>query len=151
MITKKQIQIIHIAKSKLGLEDEDYRLMLRNIGKVGGEKPSCKGLSQRGFEDVMAFMEKLGAEVSTGDYWQRRQEDRGRFADPRTVYRIGQLAVRQQYDLKAMCRKFSDNRTEHPSKLTPQEAHKLVEMLKSVVNREGESHGREAVSQTEES
>lgn len=142
-ITKHQVAVVQIAKSSVHLDDADYRLVLRNLGNVGGERPSTKDLTQRGFEEVMAYFAGVGAKVP-GDpqHWLDKSQYRGNYADSRQVHLIQQLASRQQYSLDALCRKFSGNRAEHPSKLRPGEAHKLIEMLKNVVERTPAEHGQ---------
>ena len=140
-ITKHQVAVVQIAKSSVHLDDADYRMVLRNLGKVGGERPSTKDLTQRGFEEVMAYFAGVGAKVP-GDpqHWLSKSQNRGSFADARQVHLIRELAAKQPYGLDALCRWFSGNRAEDPSRLRPAEAHKLIEMLKKVVSRSPEAN-----------
>lgn len=55
----KLIQLIHIAKSRLGLSDEDYRIVLEGVAK----KQSCSDMSIFELEQVMKAMKKLGFQV----------------------------------------------------------------------------------------
>lgn len=55
-ISAKQIQIIHVAKAKLGLDDESYRTIL---GQVAGVT-SSRDLKRAGFRAVMEYFAKLG-------------------------------------------------------------------------------------------
>lgn len=55
----KLIQLIHIAKSQLGLSDEDYRIVLEGVAK----KQSCSEMSIFELEQVMKAMKKLGFRV----------------------------------------------------------------------------------------
>lgn len=52
----KLIQLIHIAKSQLGLDDDAYREILQDKGK----HPSCKGMSIAGLMTVYDYMKSLG-------------------------------------------------------------------------------------------
>ena len=55
-LSRKQISLVHVAKNRLGLEDEDYRAILWHIGGVA----SSKDLDARGFKMVMRYMDHLG-------------------------------------------------------------------------------------------
>jgi hypothetical protein len=55
-IAQKQISLIHVAKSRLGLSDEVYRDILQKVAGVG----SSKELDAAGFVAVMDYMEQLG-------------------------------------------------------------------------------------------
>lgn len=55
-ISKKQIALLHVAKAKLGLSDEDYRNCLIN---VTGKKSSA-ALSSKGFEALLGHFNRLG-------------------------------------------------------------------------------------------
>ena len=48
-LTQKEISLIHVARNKLGLMDEDYRTILRKIAGV----ESSKELDGRAFGAVM--------------------------------------------------------------------------------------------------
>lgn len=136
MLSKSQIQLIHIAKHQAGLNDEAYRTVLRSVGGV----KSSKELSQGDYERVMAIFEQHGfidARHGAG-YWGRKTERAELFANERTVRKIEELAATpgQRYALPALCRQFSQGSTEQPAKLRPGEAWKLVEMLKAAIDRE---------------
>lgn len=55
-ISKKQKAILHVARHKLGLSDDTYRLALAKIASV----TSSNDLDQEGFEAVMGFFEHCG-------------------------------------------------------------------------------------------
>ena len=55
-ISKKQIQIIHIAKAKLKLCNDDYRLMLRSNWDVS----SSKNMTYRQAYELIQHMKKCG-------------------------------------------------------------------------------------------
>ncbi len=56
---RKMIQIIHVAKSKLGLDDATYRAIL---GRKAGGKSSSKDMSMSELEAVLEHMRSLGFE-----------------------------------------------------------------------------------------
>ena len=55
-LTRKQTALIHVAKTRLGLDDDDYRAVLR--GEAGVE--SSRDLDNDGFDAVMARFQALG-------------------------------------------------------------------------------------------
>ena len=55
-LSKRQIALIHVAKSKLGIEDGVYRAILVNLCGV----TSSTELDQAGFELLMGFFEYQG-------------------------------------------------------------------------------------------
>lgn len=55
----KIIQLIHIAKSQIGLSDEDYRAVLESTAK----KTSCSEMTLFELNEVLKAMKKLGFKV----------------------------------------------------------------------------------------
>lgn len=55
----KLIQLIHIAKSQVGLSDEDYRAVLESTAK----KSSCSDMTVFELNEVLKAMKKLGFRV----------------------------------------------------------------------------------------
>ncbi len=55
-ISKPQTTILHVAKSKLGLDDETYRQVLVRVAGV----TSSKDLDKEGFQAVMGFFDYAG-------------------------------------------------------------------------------------------
>ncbi|MEI7606696.1 MAG: regulatory protein GemA [Rhodospirillaceae bacterium] len=56
MIDNKKIALIRVAKSQLGLNDDDYRAVLKRCGNVD----SSKDLDLTGFKAVMSYFEQCG-------------------------------------------------------------------------------------------
>lgn len=133
-ISPKQVGLVKAAQKRSGLEDPEYRLLLRNVAKVD----SSKDLSQIGFEDVMATLEDVAE--SDNYYWREIVESRGDRCTSRAAFLIKQLAGQPGGDrygnLATLCHAHSEGRVMIPDKLTPAEARKLIEMLKAVVGRE---------------
>ncbi len=55
-LSRKKKALLHVAKTKLGLDDETYRTVLAHIADV----TSSTDLGQGGFEAVMGFFEYMG-------------------------------------------------------------------------------------------
>lgn len=66
----KIIQLIHIAKSQIGLSDEDYRAVLESTAK----KSSCSEMSVFELNEVLKAMKKLGFKVKK---METREEEIG--------------------------------------------------------------------------
>lgn len=60
-LSKRQNALIHVAKTKLGLDDDLYRAVLVNLCGV----TSSKELDQAGFDTVMGFFEWRGFKPMT--------------------------------------------------------------------------------------
>jgi len=136
-MTNEQIKLIHVAKSKAGLTEEQYRMMLRNLGGV----KSCKLLTNETFEDCMAFLEDCGF---PGDYWRNKVATRSSFANARMVWMIRQLHIQYEsarridephYELEGLVARSSKGRTRDPDRLTPAEAWALIEAIKKMIQR----------------
>lgn len=141
-ITAKQIQVVQIARRQLGLDDADYREILRVKGGVSPDATghvSSKRLTQRGFDQVMAHFEHMGFRKhpgQSGGYWRDKQFRRGVLASERECHLIRQLSREvTRYPLDKLCRKFSDGHTGEPELLTARQAHNLIEMLKATSKR----------------
>lgn len=138
MPTALQLKLVHVAARQAGLNDAQYRTLLRSVAEV----ESSRQLAQADFEDVMAVLEDLGFVDSKNGagYWRRKVEQRGRRGNERMVHKINELCQGGQggrYPLESMVRRFSGDRTADVEQLTPREAWKLIECLKAIVARDG--------------
>jgi phage gp16-like protein len=133
-LSNLQYRTVHIAAKQLGLNDDQYRMVLRNVADV----ESATVLDNVTFEQVMATFEEQGYRDPNkpGDYWRSKLNSRSRFANERLVRRVEILSRQVRYCLPAMCEQFSNGRTQIPEKLTPGEAYKLIEMFTAVIKRE---------------
>jgi len=59
-LTKRQIALVHVAKARLGLNEEDYRELLARFGQ--GAR-SSKELTQGQLEELLQHFKKCGFEV----------------------------------------------------------------------------------------
>jgi hypothetical protein len=145
-MTPLQLRTLHTMYSALkklrpDIYDDDWlRLLVRNAGNVKPDDTghvSTKNLDNVGLENVLAVIEQRLHECNAapGHRWRDAVSMRSGYATSRQVWSIKQLAPQQRYDLRAMCLKFSDGRAEIPERLTPAQAHKMVEFLKSAIAR----------------
>lgn len=150
-ITPKQIQVVQTARRRLQLDDADFRELLRKVGSVRPDETghvSCKALTQKGFEAVMAHLERMGFKMRPGQgggYWRERQFRRRLLCSDREAHLIRELAGRQErYPLGALCRRHSGGHTDQPEQLTAKQAHGLIEALKQINARERRGQGSSA-------
>jgi len=129
-MTKPQIKLLSTAFARHKLEEDQLRLILRNIGHV----ESRKDLSNTGLEDVMAFLEARG--FPKGRYWRMQVENRGRFANSRQRWEIQRLALGREELLQTLVIQQSYGRVSDASKLRPREAAGVIEALKAILARE---------------
>jgi hypothetical protein len=117
-----------------GLNDPQYRTLLRSVAGV----ESCKSLDNPGVEDVMAVLEGMGFASHPGGptYWRDKVDRRGSRVNERMVHLIRELAAGGRYDLAAMVRRQTGNRTDVVEQLLPREAWMLIEALKAINTRE---------------
>jgi hypothetical protein len=134
MPTLLELRMIHVAYRQAGLDEEQYRMVLRSVANV----ESAKALSQTDLENVMAVLEDSGFR-HTGkpeDYWRMKVALRGSYCGERMTRKIETLAARQQYDLAGLCRRVSKERVSSVGKLSPREGLAMIEMLKAIGARE---------------
>lgn len=84
MMTKAQLGVIHLAKKKLGWNDDMYRTVLRELGGVA----SAKDLTPEGFNLVMEYATGWGFR---SDWLQRTYGQRRGMASPAQVELIRDL------------------------------------------------------------
>lgn len=84
MLGRKQLALLHIAKDRLGLDDDIYRDILWNVGKV----ESARELDYLGFRRVMDRFNELGFQSD----WRRRAfGDRPGMATPAQIDTIRKM------------------------------------------------------------
>jgi hypothetical protein len=133
-MTTAQTKLLHIAARQVGLNDRQYRTILRTIALVD----SSTRLTQDDFERVMAVMEERGWRQSgqAETYWRDRADGQGRFASSRQVAALRRLAPAAGVRIEGMCIRHTAGRTDRPEKLTPREAWQIHEALKAMVGRQ---------------
>lgn len=83
-LARKQLSLIHVAKAQLGMEEEDYRALLKRFGGV----ESSKDLDHAGFLRVVDAFTRLGFR---SDFSKRNFGERACMASPRQVALIRDL------------------------------------------------------------
>src|SRR5262245_35781830 len=68
VISAKQIKVVKIAMRQLGWTEEEYQLVLENVGvPIGtGGRRSCKRMTQRQFEDYVRHATDCGFDPTCG-------------------------------------------------------------------------------------
>ena len=130
MINNKQKALLHVAKAQLGLNDEEYRDILKNHG--GAE--SSKYLDDLGCERVLKFFRDLGF---------RRKVQKSRRPDLTILASEGQRKVIYHLmedlgwwtaRLYGFIERMIPGKSQ-PETLTKEEAPKVIEGLKAMRNR----------------
>jgi len=153
VISPRQIKTLGMARSWAkknlpGYDDEQYRLVLRNLGGLHGQDhPSGKDLDQCGFEQVMAWFESAGfsryhtSESHARTYWNRKaaRESSGQISD-REIRMIEKLAADCDPDaaealIAGMCYRMTRHRTDDLRQLRRREAYNLIEAFKAIHER----------------
>lgn len=142
MISKQKLALIHVGKKALGLEEAEYRELLRHHGGV----ESAVDLDDAGFKKVIDCMKALG-------FWVKRRFEQTRPRDPGDLPTPGQLKVIEHLWLDlaeyeagagytAFRRGFYEQRL-RISALGPQtraQANSVIEALKQRVQRAMKAH-----------
>ena len=134
-----QLALIHVAKNKLALSDEDYRAILGQYGVS-----SSKELTMAGFEQVMAHMERLGfssIKVEKGHGQNAYRAADTHISDPKALKtpaqenRLAHYFETLGWHESERRRNFCQRMIKKPWPQTRDEAAKVIEALKSMVAR----------------
>ena len=129
----KIIQLIHIAKSQIGLSDEDYRAVLESTAK----KTSCSEMTLFELNEVLKAMKKLGFKVKK---LETREEEIGWDASKAQMDYIKgmwELVARDKSD-RALY-KFIKRITgaDHPRFMTAKDSQKVIIALRKMMTDAG--------------
>ena len=129
----KIIQLIHIAKSQIGLSDEDYRAVLESTAK----KISCSEMTLFELNEVLKAMKKLGFKVKK---LETREEEIGWDASKAQMDYIKgmwELVARDKSD-RALY-KFIKRITgaDHPRFMTAKDSQKVIIALRKMMAHAG--------------
>jgi len=139
-IDKKQIQIIHVAKARIGMDEDDYRLMLK--GRYG--KESSKDLTYGQAHDLIEFFKTLGFKLEP----KKRERKAKRPAPGKLPGNVVVLASHGQVNLidilkERVAWRFTDGYERWlskflkvPSVRTASEANKVIEGLKGLIENQ---------------
>ena len=118
LINKKQIALLHVAKSKLGLDEGNYRSILSLHGGVS----SSKELTVHGFNMVMKYMQRIGFEAPAFEVQKRHIPDPKGIVEPAQMSKINTLYVALGMDSsdrrQGICNRVIKKPWKEPSRLT---------------------------------
>lgn len=129
----KIIQLIHIAKSQIGLSDEDYRAVLESTAN----KSSCSEMSVFELNEVLKAMKKLGFRVKK---METREEEIGwdtSRAQMDYIRGMWELVARDKSEraLYRFIKRITD--ADHPRFMGAVEAQKVILALRKMVMNAG--------------
>jgi phage gp16-like protein len=139
MVSKGQIRLIHLAKDRLGLTEEEYKEALA----VYAGARSSKELTPKGFFSLMEYFRELGftprgAEIP--GIQKEAAEKSGEFIEmvtPAQSAKIRELTVELGWaDNPARLKNFMAKRFGIVKVLTKEQAIKVIEALKAMAGRE---------------
>jgi len=145
VIERKQIQLIHVARAKVGMDKDDYRLMLK--GRYG--KQSSKDLSYGEAYDLIEFFKTLGFKIEP----KKRERKAKRPGVSKLPSNVVLLASQEQLNLIEILKervawRFSDGYERWLSKFlkassvrTASEARKVIEGLKGLIESQYTGRG----------
>ena len=125
----KIIQLIHIAKSQIGLSDEDYRAVLESTAK----KTSCSKMTLFELNEVLKAMKKLGFKVKK---LETREEEIGWDASKAQMDYIKGMWERVAHDKSDRALyKFIKRITgaDHPRFMTAKDSQKVIIALRKMM------------------
>lgn len=137
-ITSKQLALLHIAKSQLGLDDMDYRSVLDLYGGV----ESAKNLTTDGFKSVMAYLEKIGFKNKAKKVYQKNKPlyaDPNGLPYPAQLNKVNQLFIDMEMVEPERQQGFCRRVIKKPWPQTRDETSKVIEGLKAMLARKKKS------------
>ncbi len=141
MLSKGQIKLVHTAKQRLGLTDEEYHEIL----ELYGGAHSSKDLTPAGFFNVMEHFKELGFQSRGGDVFGPSpvvDEKPGALIEmvtPAQKAKIRQLERELGWDENPVrLQNFVLKRFGIKRVLTVAQASKLIEALKAILSRSHE-------------
>lgn len=140
VISKKEIALIHVAKTKLGLDDYSYRNILKTFGGV----ESAKDLNVIGFKKVMDKFESLGFKTESKNKPKYKKTitatstDASAVPTPAHLHKINSLYDELNWGTERRLG-FNKRLIKKPWPQTREEANKIIEALKAMVARNRKS------------
>jgi len=83
MPSKKQLAVIHVAKTRLGMTEPEYRDMLSRVGVT-----SSKDLNDSQLDEVMRHLEHMGFVLPAGKKFKRPPVESSKGALTRKIYAL---------------------------------------------------------------
>lgn len=101
MPTKKQLAMIHVAKTRLGMTECEYRDMLESVGVK-----SSKDLTEGQFDSLMRHLEHMGFTLPAGGRYRRPAAEGSRGLLTKKVYALMTAMNLTRAYLDAMARRM---------------------------------------------
>lgn len=137
-ITSKHLALVHVAKARLGLSDEEYRRILRTVAGV----ETSRDLDEYAFDLLMLHFQRLGF---SSDFGRRNLGNRAGMASPAQVEKLRRLwsgfTAGEGNDAslgKWLDRQFKASALRF---LTTGQAHKAIGALSVMVAKRKAKHG----------
>lgn len=138
-IDSVQVKLVHIAKHKLGLSDEEYRSML--MERYPSCFGSCKDLSYDEASDLIDHFKKLGFKIITKRYEKKKLPPNViELPSPQILKHIEHLRDDVRWYAHDRGQKFIQKFLKKNRPSTMREAQKLVEALKAMKVRQQKAH-----------
>lgn len=130
-INNRQKALLHVAKTELRLDDDDYRALL--YAEAGVE--SSKDLDLQGFERVLARFEQLGFRVKRrAPHGRARNRDPHALVTPAQLKKLGDLYQELGWEKNRQVG-FNRRVCGRPWPQTRADANKVIEALKKMLAR----------------
>ena len=140
MIGKKKIALIHVAKNKLSLSDDEYRDILLRVAGVN----SSLDLDFEVFEAVMDYFNRMGFEsISKKESNNKRRKQSAKNLEGDTITPAQQEYIKDLYNKLGWHKSkrrtgFNRRQIGKPWAQTKKEATQVIEGLKNMLQRQGQ-------------
>jgi hypothetical protein len=130
-ISKKEIALIHVAKSQLGLSEDEYRDLLRSVAGV----ESSRDLTPPGLQKLLARFKEMGFKLTVKPRPARAtHRDPDALPSPPQSQKIAELYAALGWTSEGQI-KFNKRQCGVAWPQTRAEANKVIEGLKSILAR----------------
>lgn len=132
-VTPAQISMLHVAKSQLGLSEEDYRSTLLLYGGV----ESSKQLRQEGMQRIMQRFEQLGWQPQGSKVIPMRSREKDGTAQPSEAQLVYMTALMRKagFTTPSMQEKLCMRGIKKPRPTNKYEANIIIEGIKKMIAR----------------
>lgn len=136
-VTQKQIALLHVARNELKMAEADYRSVL----SLYGGTESAKELSQEGFRNVLAYLERMGFSNKSRRFHQpsNTPDSSEGLPYPAQIKKMQDLFAALGIDAAERQQGFCRRMIRTPWPQTKTEASKVIEGLKAMLARQEKS------------
>jgi phage gp16-like protein len=133
-ITKREIALIHVAKAKIGLTDDEYRDLLQSTCGV----ESSKELTSSQFDDLMKRFRQMGFQLKIKQPPTAANPDPKALPTPAHLQKIKELFLQLGWNNERQLG-FVKRQIKRPWPQTRHEANQVIEGLKAILERAKQS------------